>query len=78
MSYSHARGNQITNLPEVGYIRVNQLIPGIIPVSRATLYRMIKRGDFPAPKKISLNISGWDVQVIRDFFKSNQAGDNGQ
>jgi prophage regulatory protein len=37
-----------------------------VPVSRATLWRMVKRGEFPAPVKLSRNITAWHVEdVIR-------------
>ena len=54
-----------TALPASGFLRQSQLIPAILPVSVSTLWRMVKRGDFPVPHKISQRVTAWckdDVQ----------------
>jgi prophage regulatory protein len=66
-------------LPETGYLRLSQIVgnpkadppvPAIIPVSRATLYNMIKDGRFPAPvHPFGPKISCWPVESIRALFE---------
>jgi predicted DNA-binding transcriptional regulator AlpA len=66
-------------LPESGYIRIQKLIE-IIPFSESTIWRKVKKGTFPAPVKLSEQITGWRVEDIRawmlskelDTFNSNQ------
>lgn len=45
--------------PARGYLRQSQLIPGIIPFSSATLWRMVKKGAFPPPVKLSQRVTAW-------------------
>lgn len=45
--------------PATGYFRQSQLIPGIIPFSSATLWRMVKKGTFPSPIKLSQRVTAW-------------------
>lgn len=57
-------------LPDSAYIRQNQLInQGLVPFSSTTLWRMVKRGRFPQPLKISPQITAWRIRDIRDWLK---------
>lgn len=60
-------------LPETGYIRQAQLIPGIIPFSSATLWRKVKAGTFPAPVKLSERVTAWNVESIRAWMEGCKA-----
>ena len=44
-------------LPLSGYIREAELIPAIVPISHATLWRWSKNGTFPAPVRLSARVS---------------------
>ena len=57
-------------LPETGYIRQSLLIPLIVPVSSATLWRKVKAGQFPRPVKLSERVTAWRVEDIREWMKS--------
>jgi hypothetical protein len=64
-------------LPPTGYVRLHQLIgdpgkglPGIIPMSKSTLLRLVRNGQFPAPVKLSPMISAWRVEDIREWLNS--------
>ncbi|HEX2752334.1 MAG TPA: AlpA family phage regulatory protein [Alphaproteobacteria bacterium] len=52
------------------YIRQADLIPAVIPISSATLWRWVKAKTFPAPVKLGPRITAWrwdDVQAwMRD------------
>jgi prophage regulatory protein len=57
------------------YLRQAQIVGPLVPFSAATLWRKVKTGDFPAPIKLSANITAWrstDVYAWLDA-KSDQA-----
>ncbi len=60
-------------LPNTGFIRTKQLIPTFVPVSKATLWRMVKDGRFPKPVKLSAGVSAWDVGAVRRWINSHSA-----
>ncbi len=64
---------QRTNLPDEGFIRQSELIPAIIPISHATLWRNVKDGTFPAPVKLSARVSAWRVEDVREWMKAREA-----
>jgi len=51
-------------LPQTGYIRLATLLM-FIPVSASTIWRWCKAGTFPAPKKLSENITVWKAEQIQ-------------
>lgn len=74
--------------PSHGFVRFSNLIApeGPIPVSRSSLYLMIKEGRFPAPVKLSARTSAWRVEEIQSYItdpenwsagKANFQPDNG-
>lgn len=63
-------------LPATGYVRQSQLIPHIVPISSATLWRKVKSGQFPQPVKLSERVTAWNVHEVRAWLqsKSNDGG----
>jgi len=57
------------DLPLRGFIRQSQLIPHIIPISPATLWRKVKKGTFPCPVKLSERVTAWRVDDIRSWMQ---------
>ena len=57
-------------LPATGYFRQSQLIPGIIPFSSATLWRMVKKGTFPAPIKLSQRVTAWRAADVAAWMQA--------
>lgn len=55
-------------LPAEGFVRLPQVLL-MFPLSRTNLWRMVKSGAFPQPKKIGPRISVWDVQELREYRK---------
>jgi predicted DNA-binding transcriptional regulator AlpA len=55
-------------LPDSGYIRQSQLIPDVVPVSPATLWRNCKAGQFPKPVKLSERVTAWRVGDVRAWL----------
>jgi predicted DNA-binding transcriptional regulator AlpA len=56
------------NLPNTGYLRQAQLIPDVVPISSATLWRKCKAGTFPNPVKLSERVTAWRVGDIRGWL----------
>jgi hypothetical protein len=68
---------QLITLPETGFVRERDLvgdakkaIRGIIPFSHATLWRKVKAEQFPAPVKLSENVTAWRVEDVRNWLAS--------
>lgn len=59
-------------LPETGYVRQSHLIPGVIPISPATLWRKVKAGQFPQPVKLSERVTAWRVDDIRAWMQERE------
>lgn len=57
------------SLPETGYVRLSQIIPSIIPVSKSTWWAGIKDGRFPQPVKISTRCTAWRVEDIHALIE---------
>lgn len=59
----------IDKLPDAAFIRARVLInSGVLPFSNATLWRLVKKGRFPAPAKLSDNITAWRVGELREWL----------
>lgn len=81
---------QYAELPVTGYVRQSQLtgrpaskpgakrehdaIPGILPFSSPTLWRMVKDGRFPAPVKLAPRVTAWRVEDVRAWMDSREGG----
>ena len=57
-------------MPQAGYIRQALLIPGILPISPATLWRWVSIGKFPKPIKISSKVTAWRVEDVIQWLNS--------
>jgi predicted DNA-binding transcriptional regulator AlpA len=71
------------NLSDEALLREKQLYESqVIPFSASTLWRKVKKGDFPKPIKLSDQITAWRVKDIRQWlsdpisykFNSNYCG----
>jgi prophage regulatory protein len=59
-------------LPTTGYIRAAILLT-FLPFSGSTLWRRVKAGTFPAPVKVSSNITAWNVEKVRAWLDELEA-----
>jgi len=53
---------------------------GLVPYSRATIYRMMNEGRFPRPIKLSTQSAAWlseDIQAVRDGIARQGARHDG-
>jgi prophage regulatory protein len=46
----------------------------IVGLSKATIYKKIKEGSFPAPVKLSAKASGWRSTDLENWINQLQAG----
>lgn len=49
-------------------VRRSQLVPGIVPVSKATFSRMLRAGKFPPPHNLMERIPVWKGSVVIDWL----------
>lgn len=63
-------------LPDSAYIRESQLVrspkrpdtPAPLPFSAPTLWRMVARGTFPKPVRLSERVTAWNVGAVRAWM----------
>lgn len=58
--------------PLVGRVRIAQIVP-VVGLSRPTIYRMIERGMFPAPQRISARASLYDAAEVCAWIRDPAA-----
>jgi len=57
-------------LPDQALVRLQFLIAwSVIPFSTSTLWRKCRSGEFPAPVRVSNQITAWRVGDIRGWLK---------
>lgn len=56
--------SQFDSLPGSAFVQI-QTVAGLVGVSRATVWRMVQRGQLPAPKKLSDRATRWNVGELR-------------
>jgi predicted DNA-binding transcriptional regulator AlpA len=71
-----ARGNAT---PENRMIRINELAShkgqrGLIPVSRATVWRWVAEGRFPQPVRLSERVTAWNSQTVAAWIEAQASG----
>jgi prophage regulatory protein len=68
-------------LPNSAFVRAAQLAnnskrppaPVPLPFSEQTMWRKVKAGEFPAPKKFGPQITAWNVGEVRAWLKAQAA-----
>ncbi|MGN6831101.1 helix-turn-helix transcriptional regulator [Paucibacter sp. M5-1] len=60
----------LSNYQPGSLIRLAQLVPAIVPVSPATLWRKVRAGTFPRPVKISSRVTAWRADEVRAWMES--------
>ena len=53
------------------YLRMPQLLK-MLPISKATIWRKVRLGEFPQPIKLGYRISMWKKSEIIDFLNANK------
>jgi prophage regulatory protein len=65
-------------LPETGFLRLPQIIPSIIPVSKSTWWAGIQEGRYPRPVKLSARCTAWRVEDIRALIERLASASHGE
>ena len=52
------------SLPDSANVR-QPVVQALYGVSSATVWRMVKRGTMPAPRKLSERVTAWNVGLLR-------------
>lgn len=52
------------SLPDAANVR-QPVVEALIGCSSTTIWRMVKRGDLPAPRKLSSRVTAWNVGDLR-------------
>ena len=60
-------------LPPEAFVRL-PTVKALLGCSDSTVWRMVSRGDLPAPRKISARVTAWQVGALRETL----AARNGQ
>lgn len=47
---------------------------GLLPVSRATIWRWVREGRFPKPFKLSESVTVWDAAAVESFIATRAGG----
>jgi|LakWasMet28_LOW6_FD_contig_41_489215_length_2345_multi_5_in_0_out_0_3 predicted DNA-binding transcriptional regulator AlpA len=55
-------------LPATGYIRIASLLV-FVPFSSATIWRKVKKNQFPSPVKLSDRVTAWRCEDIRAWIE---------
>jgi len=54
--------------------RPREARPALVPISSATLWRMVQQGRFPRPVRLSDGVTAWSVESVRDWIQSQSRG----
>lgn len=63
---------QTSELPGEGYARLPAVL-AVVPWSRSTHWLKVKRGEFPAPVKLSERVTAWRVSDVRKWIADRDA-----
>jgi predicted DNA-binding transcriptional regulator AlpA len=56
--------------PSSAFLREAQLVPHMIPVSPATLWRWVREGSFPRPVRLSSRITAWRAEDVERWIQT--------
>lgn len=56
-------------LPDSANVR-QPVVEALVPCSPATVWRMVKRGQLPKPRKLGTRITAWNVGELRKALAS--------
>lgn len=56
-------------LPNTANVRL-PVVRALLGCSPATVWRMVQRGDLPAPRKLTKQVTAWNVGELRKFLAS--------
>lgn len=64
----HNTLSSFDSLPDSANVRL-PIVEALYGCSGATVWRMVKRGTLPAPRKLSERVTAWNVGALRESLK---------
>jgi len=61
-----------THLDEDRFLRLNQIVPTLIPISKSTWWAGVRAGRFPKPVKLSSRVTVWRASDIRALIENKK------
>ena len=61
----------ISTIPAAGFLRQPQVL-SLIPISKSTLWRRVRAKTFPVPLKLSVRITVWRAEDVRQWMESQR------
>ena len=58
----------------IGDLATTKNKPGRLPISPATIWRWVSRGQFPKPFKLGANCTVWDLDQVEAFLAGRAGG----
>ncbi|MBP7407038.1 MAG: AlpA family phage regulatory protein [Candidatus Microthrix sp.] len=55
------------------FIRLAQMVPGVIPASRSSIWRWVRKKKFPAPVKLSPGVTAWRWSEVKAWLDARSA-----
>lgn len=63
----------MSTIPETGFLRLSQIVPGIIPVARSTFWKWVAEGIAPRPCRLGPRTTAWRCEDINKFITEREA-----
>ena len=78
-SVAHTHQGDGTGGSAMQVLRLSQIVttrdkPGMLPISAATVWRLVKAGKFPQPFKLSAAVTVWDSGAVAQFIEQQRQG----
>lgn len=54
-------------------LRISHIIPDLIPISHASLWRWVREKRFPAPVKLSKHVTAWLASDVYEWIENKRA-----
>ena len=55
------------------FIRLAQLVPGVLPVSPSSVWRWVRKKTFPAPIKLAPGVTAWRWSDVKAWLAARAA-----
>ena len=68
-----AKAKPSAAIPEMGFVRLPQIL-AVFPICKSSWWAGVKSGLYPAPVKLSANVTAWRVEDIRALIERKARG----
>jgi len=63
----------LSELDPDSFLRVNQIVPGLLKINKGTWWKWVREGKAPAAHKLGPAVTAWRVADLRAFLKVQEA-----